>query len=281
MTDKKRTEVDWQDVRVFLALGRHGSLSAAARALSVNHATIGRRIQSLEDALGYKLVERRPEGYVLTDSGTRALAAAGDMETAVHTLSRGGSDGTPKGLVRVNGSPALMHSFLIPRLAEMGALYPGLDIDMSTDLRSVSLERHEADIAVRLGKPGDVDLIAKQAGVMGYGFYGLPAICELAEQGTLPPFVGFDEANADMPDAVWLAQAFPQARVAFRVSDQAGQAAAARAGAGMALLPHYIGRNEPKLRLCRLECTRPPREIRSVVDFILQTFSRERALFQD
>jgi DNA-binding transcriptional LysR family regulator len=166
---------------------------------------------------------------------------------------------------------------------------------MSTDLRSVSLERHEADIAVRLGKPGDVDLIAKQAGVMGYGFYGLPAICELAEQGTLPPFVGFDEANADMPDAVWLAQAFPQARVAFRVSDQAGQAAAARAGAGMALLPHYIGRNEPKLRLCRLECTRPPREIwlltrrhdrnntaiRSVVDFILQTFSRERALFQD
>src|ERR1700744_5003483 len=107
MAEKKRTEPDWQDLRVFLALGRHGSLSAAARTLSVNHATIARRIQSLEATLGEKLVERRPEGYVLTPAGTQALAAASDMETAVQTLGRGGSDGSPRGLVRVNAPPAL------------------------------------------------------------------------------------------------------------------------------------------------------------------------------
>ncbi|KAG1436850.1 hypothetical protein G6F57_020492 [Rhizopus arrhizus] len=100
MADKKRTEPDWQDIRVFLALGRYGSLSAAARALSTNHSTISRRLQSLEATLGEKLVERRPEGYVLTPAGTHARAAASDMEAAVHTLGRGSADGTPRGLVR-------------------------------------------------------------------------------------------------------------------------------------------------------------------------------------
>ena len=93
MAEKKRTEPDWQDIRVFLALGRHRSLSAAARTLSVNHATIARRIRSLEATLGEKLVERRPDGYVLTAAGTQALAVASDMETAVQTLVRGGTDG--------------------------------------------------------------------------------------------------------------------------------------------------------------------------------------------
>jgi molybdate transport repressor ModE-like protein len=80
VNDEKRTEVDWQDLRIFLALGRHGSLSAAARALGVNHATIARRLHSLEDSLGEKLVESRPEGFALTLAGTHALAVAGDMD---------------------------------------------------------------------------------------------------------------------------------------------------------------------------------------------------------
>lgn len=69
MIDKKRKELDWQDMRMFLALGRYRSLSSAARALRVNHATVARRIQALEDSLGESLVERRPDGYVLTPAG--------------------------------------------------------------------------------------------------------------------------------------------------------------------------------------------------------------------
>src|SRR3712207_2969806 len=105
MADKKRTDIDWQDVRIFVALARHGSLSAAARMLSVNHATIARRLHSLEQSLGEKLVERRPEGYVLTPAGTHALEAASDMEQAAQILGRGMTDGTPSGLVRINSSP--------------------------------------------------------------------------------------------------------------------------------------------------------------------------------
>jgi len=294
MAEKKRTEPDWQDIRIFLALGRHGSLSAAARTLSVNHATIARRIRSLESTLGEKLVERRPEGYVLTPAGTQALAAASDMETAVQTLGRGSSDGSPKGLVRINAPPALAQGFLIGRLAEIPLQYPGLDIDLATDLRSVSLERHETDIAIRLGRPQDGDLLAKLLLSMAFGFYGTPEICQHIEGGGAPHFIGFNETSSYVPEAAWLAREFPHERLVFRANNQVAQATAARSGVGLALLPHYIGRVEPGLRSCRLDPVPPPREvwlltrrqdrkdmaIRAVTDYIARKFADERPLFE-
>ncbi|WP_431265020.1 LysR family transcriptional regulator [Roseateles chitinivorans] len=301
MADQKRTGfrggVDWEDLRVFLALGRHGSLSAAARALTVNHATISRRIQALEDSLGEKLVDRRPDGYALTAAGRRALVAAREMESAAQSLARdsgdGGGDDAVRGLVRVNAPPALSQGFLIDRLAPLAVLDPGLDVDLATDLRAVSLDRHKADIAVRLTRPRDGDFIAKPLGTMGFGFYGTAAICEAVERGAAPVFVGFDEENADMPDASWLAQHFPRARVAFRANNHMSQAIAARTGAGLAVLPHYIGRQVPGLRACALAPVRDPREmwllirgqdrkdraIRAVADHLQRVFEEERALF--
>lgn len=294
MAEKKRTEVDWQDVRVFLALGRHGSLSAAARALGVNHATISRRIQSLEATLGEKLAERRPEGYVLTPAGARALAVAGDMEASVETLGRGGADNAPKGVVRVNAPPALSQAFLIRALAELPIQHEGLDIDLATDLRSISLERHEADIAVRVDRPEDGDFIARRVGSMAYGLYGTPAVCECVEAGATPALIGFDEAGAYLPDAGWLAQQYPHARVAFRAGNHVAQAAAACSGVGLALLPHYVGRQERELRVCRSGPEKPPREIwllirrqdrknltvRAVVEHLTEAFDQARALFE-
>jgi DNA-binding transcriptional LysR family regulator len=139
MADQKRTDLDWQDVRNFVALARHGSLSAATRMLSVNHATIARRLHSLEESLGKKLVERRPEGYVLTPAGAHALEAATDMEHAAQILSRGMTDGAPSGLIRINSSPGLSAGFLVSRLPTLTVRYPRL-IDLAPALRSISLE---------------------------------------------------------------------------------------------------------------------------------------------
>ncbi len=285
--------MDWQDLRIFLALGRHGSLSAAARTLSVNHATIARRLRSLEASLGEKLVERRPEGYTLTAAGTHALAAASDMEAAAQTLGRGDADGSPKGLVRINAPPGLAQGFLVARLAELTVRHPGLDIDLATDLRAVSLERHEADIAIRVSRPEDGDVIARPLVAIGYAFYGTPEACRRVEEGADPVFIGFDEADAYIPEAIWLARQFPRARLAFRANNQFAQAIAARSGAGIALLPHYIGRSTDGLRLCRLEPVPPPRDVylltrrrnrkdlpvRIAVEHIVGLFRDERALF--
>lgn len=294
MAVKKRTEPDWQDLRVFLALGRHGSLSGAARALGVNHATIARRIQSLEASIGERLVDRRPEGYVLTSAGTDTLAAASDMEAAAQTLGRLGSDGTPRGLVRISAPPALAHGFLIARVAALTTLYPGLDIELATDIRAVSLERHQADIAIRLSRPDDGDVIARPLLTIGYGFYATAETCRSIAGGGEPIFVGFDEADVQLPEAAWLTRHFPRARIAFRAGNQFGQAIAAGAGAGIALLPHYIGRTGHGLMPCPLEFSPPSRDtflltrrrdrrdraVATVVERIQQMFAEAHALFE-
>jgi molybdate transport repressor ModE-like protein len=293
MAEKKRTEVDWQDVRIFLALVRHGSLSAAARTLSLTHATISRRLQSLEESLGDKLVERRPGGYVLTLAGTNALKAASVMEQAAQTLSRGLMDEAPSGLVRINAPPALSNGFLTARLARLASRYPRLDIDLASNHRVISLDRHEADIAVRFGRPEDGDVVARPLVTVGYGFYGTDAACRTAEAGTEPVLIGFNEANAYLPPPTWMARRFSRVRVAFRANDQFAQSIAARSGAGLALLPHYIGRSDPHLRMCNLGSAPPSKDvflltrsrdrddpaIRVVADEVVEMFDQARELF--
>src|ERR1700754_4095268 len=150
MTEQKRKGLDWEDVRVLIALARHGSMSAAARELGIIHVVVSRRIAALEEVLGERLVERRPDGYVLTPAGTRALGPANGMESSAAILSRGGGEGGPGGLVRINAPPTLSQAFLVERLAALVVDLPALDIDVATDFRSVSLERRETDIAIRL-----------------------------------------------------------------------------------------------------------------------------------
>ncbi|WP_414440332.1 LysR family transcriptional regulator [Burkholderia sp. 22PA0106] len=293
MTDQKRTDIDWQDVRIFVALVRQGSLSAAARMLSVSHATIARRLHSLEQTLGEKLVERRPTGYVLTPAGTLALKAANDMEQAANVLKRGMADGTPTGLVRISSSPGLTGGFLTSRLVYLAIRYPYLDIDLAPALRSVSLDRHEADIAIRFDKPKDGDLIARPLATVGFGFYGTEEACRSVEAGGDPIFIGFNEADSYLTAVTWMSEHFPLARVAFRVKDQFLQSIAARSGAGLALIPHYIGRADPALRICDLGVTPPTRDvyyvirsrdrqdaaIRLVAEELVEMFAQARDLF--
>ncbi|KQR77144.1 LysR family transcriptional regulator [Burkholderia sp. Leaf177] len=298
MTDKKRTEIDWQDMRIFLALGRYGSLSATARALRVNHATVARRVQSLEESVGKKLVERRPEGYVLTPAGHDALKVAAEMEVAAQTMKHAGTsdgDGSLRGLVRINAPPALAQGFILSRLTQLAESYPGIDIDLATNLRSVSLDRHKADIAVRVGRLVDADLIAKSLGGMAFGFYGAQAQCERIERGEPPVFVNFNEESADMPGTSWLTQHFPRARISLRAENHILQAIAARDGAGLALLPHYLGRALSGLSLCALGPVPPSRDmwllirrqdrnvptLRVVMQHLIDSFKENEALFGD
>jgi DNA-binding transcriptional LysR family regulator len=222
---------------------------------------VSRRVQSLEASLGDKLVERRPDDYVLTPAGTRAIGPASDMEAAAAILSRGGEDDRPKGLVRANAPPSLAQAFLVRRLAHLAMEHPDLDIDVATDLRPASLERRETDIALRLARPDDGDVIAKPLMELGFGFYGTEECCRRSAEGNDPVFVGFDEANAHLPEATWLAGHFPNARMSFRSNSQMTQAVAAREGAGLAPLPYFVGKADPALKLCTLEHNPPPRDL--------------------
>lgn len=282
-------------MRTFLALGRYRSLSAASRALQVTHATVARRIQTLQDRVGEILFERRPDGYVLTAAGERVLEAAARMEASAQTLTRptGSDDDDLRGLVRINAPPALAQAFLLAHLAELSHSHPALDIDLASDIRSISLIRHEADIAVRVGTPVDVDLIAKPVGSIAFGFYGTPARCLHVESGGLPTFISFNDESSNERGPEWLMQRFPRSRVALRAENHVLQAMAARSGIGLALLPHYLGRTDPELRLCAIGPLPAPREIwllirkqdrnvapvRAVMQRLVEVFEQSKPLF--
>lgn len=296
MADRFRTgSIDWEDVRFFAALARHGSLSAAARALRVNHATVARRIAGLETALRVKLFERRPTGYRLTTAGSEALAATEAMESAAGALTRLKPGRELSGLVRITATPSFAEMFLIPRLVPLHERHPLLDLEITSERGLVSLNRHQSDIAFRLGRPEQLEVVARRLTGLTYHFYAIPAWRERIETGLPPRFIGFDEAGAEFPEALWLAKAFDGAPPVLRCNNQTGQLAAARAGFGIALLPRFLAANDPALVEVQLPEAPPKRElwlltrrdvqttprIRAVVDFLLDIIRSERSLFEE
>jgi DNA-binding transcriptional LysR family regulator len=295
MPDRFRTaRIDWEDVRFFVMLARHGSLSATARALGVNHATVARRIAALERTLATRLFKRRPTGYELTSAGQSALEAADGMESAAAALSRLEPERTLTGLVRITATPSLAEAFLIPRLAALQQRHPLLDLEITAERRPVSLQRHQSDIALRFGRPERGELLARRVAYLAYRFYATPAWHTRLKEGAAPRFIGFDEAGAQFPEAQWLAQRFSDKGFALRCNNQTGQIAAARTGYGIALLPHFLGAGDPALMEVRLAATPPTRElwlltrrdvqkisrIRVVADFLLDLIRHERSLLE-
>ncbi|CAO3351525.1 LysR family transcriptional regulator [Azospirillum palustre] len=232
--------LDWDDLRVFLELARVGSLSAAARSLRLSHATVGRRLATLEATLGRSLMERRPDGYVLTEDGeaVRALAEAMD-ERAQAIRRREGDAAGLTGTVRLTMTQALADIFLIPRLGPLRAANPALDLEIIVDNRTLSLARREADLAVRLARPQRGDLVGRRLATLGYGLYAAPDAPDT--------LIAYDESMAELPEALWLDRHGGGRRVAFRSNSVQGQLAAAVAGFGTAFLPRMLADGVPGL----------------------------------
>jgi len=295
MAVKKRSSPGWEDVRVFAALARLGSLSAAARVLGVTRATVARRLQSLEEALGARLAERRVDGYHLTDAGKRVLLSATEMESASSRLERAlqADTGSLRGHVRVSAPPSLTHAFFGPVLAAFAQQNPLLDLEVATDFRLVSLERREADLVLRLGRPQAGDLIAQRLGAVRYGFFAASPWAERLAGGQAPSFIGFDEQNAALPEARWLVEQFPEPRFAMRTSNQVLQAQAAALGLGIALLPDVVAAAQSGLLRVPLRPAPPPRDlwvvrhrldrgnpvVKAVWDALARAFTEERSFF--
>lgn len=249
MAERKRTsEVDWEDVRYFGRLADLGSLSATARSFGVNHATVARHVASLEQSLAVALFDRRSDGYHLTAEGRELLDEARAMATAADAIvDRIGGGSRTAGPVRITATE-LIAAHLVPSLAGLASTHPGIDLEIIVDSRLLSLARREADIAVRIGHPKDSDLLCRRLGDLKFGFFANADWAERVRSGSAPEFVGFDTDTATrVAEAQWLAERFPSARVPFRISGHLAQAAAARAGFGIALLPCFLADKNPDL----------------------------------
>ncbi len=206
----------WDDLQYLLEAVRHGGLSAGARALGVDHATIGRRIRRLEKTLGRAVIDRQRPGLVLTAFGEAALVEAERMRDAATTIARLAA-ARPKlaGPVRITTTGMFATTYLTPILAAFRKQQPLIEIELIVDERSLSLARREADIALRLARPKDSSLVTRRVATMGYDFYATPTYLKRAKKHDFD-FVGFEENPPDIPEVAWLRQVAGDRPIVFR-----------------------------------------------------------------
>jgi DNA-binding transcriptional LysR family regulator len=242
--------LDWDDLRHFLRAAQAGTLAGAARALGVEHSTVGRRLAALERALGAPLVLRAPDGLHLTPLGTRLLPLVEQMEQAalaVHGLVHD----TPA-RVRL-AMPTGFTKLFTRELERLHAAHPQLTLELLTGARPVDLQRGEAELAIRSGPVAELDLIVRPLGTSGWSLYAAPAYLERhgrpADLDDLRghALIGYDSTLAAVPAAAWIEQRLPGAVLALRSREMTDMLAAAVGGAGLAVLPCLIADEEDGL----------------------------------
>jgi DNA-binding transcriptional LysR family regulator len=276
--------LEWGHLRFFLELSRTGSLSAAARRLSVDRNTVARRVAALEEELGLPLFERGPQGWTRTPAGDELAALASRVEEDVLALARhaDAADRAVAGTVRLTTANHLAAHLLAPGLPRLRERHPGLLLEVAADQRTFDLTRREADLALRMGRPRDAGLVTRKLSDVAYRLYASPAYAR-GRQGPVDfdrdRFVRLDESLASAPQERWLDRVGPSCPVAFRCNSTAALQAAARHGVGVAVLPCFVAERDPGL--VRLEGPEPPpHELWLLVHGELRQAARVRAVIE-
>lgn len=247
---------DWDDLKPFLAVARHGSTMAAARALQVDQSTVQRRIAELERRVGQPLVERRTSGYRLTAYGEelRPLAEAVEQQVAVLEHRIRATARELNGVVRLTCPEPLVRRIVeSPLLDHLYAAHPRLRIEFVTSDRYLDLLKGEADVALRSGDTVDGSLVGRKVADSLWAVYasrsytaraGVPS--GLAETAA-HPWITLDASMAGHRSRTWLRDALPSAQVAATSTSVLGLVHSAKAGVGIAALPTALGDAEPDL----------------------------------
>ena len=239
--------LDWDDLRYFLAVERHGNLSAAGRELGVAQSTVGRRLATLETSLGVRLLDRTPDGYVLTIAGHDVRERAQRFEREAQTLERtvGGQDKRDVGLVRITCAEAIAGHILAPSLAVLHREHPDILVELLPHPRDVSLSMREAELSVRICQPAQHDLVIRRIGNIAFGLYASPGY--MSKHGDLDAKNGCSNHHMirqlnDVeigPQFGWLADLTSRAKVVFQTSSHEAAVFAATQGSGLACLARF------------------------------------------
>lgn len=292
--------MNWDDVRIFLAVARSGQILGAAKRLGINHTTVARRLTALETALSTTLLIRRTNGSTLTQAGEEFLNAAERMEAEMLAARSqiGNADIAVSGTVRIGAPDGFGVNFLAPRLAKLTREYPDLTIQLVPVPRSFSLSRREADIAITVERPEQGRLIARRLvdytlGLFGHRSYleeyGMP---ETVEQLSKHRLIGYVEDLVINSSLAYASEISREWKPDFEVSSALGQVEAVRAGAGIGILHSFIARADPDLiavipdRVIRRaywlsyhESARTLRRVTAVSSMISNLVENEKTLF--
>jgi DNA-binding transcriptional LysR family regulator len=244
---------DWNDLKYFLAVARHGSTIAAGKALRLNQSTVQRRIVDLEKRLGRKLMTRTASGYRLTDFGKelqpyaeRIEAMAVDFERHVADTGRDRS-----GVIRVT-CPEPIVQRMTSLVERFHARYPKLRVEFVMSDRYLDLSKGEADVAFRSGDTDD-ELVGRKIADSVWAVYASRSYIERhgkperVENLSQHPLVSFDESMSKHRVAKWLTDVAPDAKIVARNNSVLGLMYAVKSGVGVGALPTAIADTEPDL----------------------------------
>ena len=292
--------MDWDNVRVFLAVARGGQFVAAAKRLRLDHATVSRRIAALEAALGAKLFDRRTTGAKLTGAGERFIGAAEQMESAfLHAQGEiSGVDLELTGDVRIGAPDGFSTYYLTSALRDFAGRHPGVRLQLMPLPQLTPLARREVDIVVGLDKPEAGRFVARKLTDYTLGIYanagylkrnGGPSDVEALKSHSL---IGYVEEHAFSTALSYVRELFDGAPTSFESASAVTQLEAMRAGVGIGVVHDFIARRFkdlirvlPERRATRAywlvthEDTRGLGRIRAVADHLTKAVTRDRLTF--
>lgn len=289
---------DWDNLRVFLALAEEGSLTAAAKRLRVSHPTVARRIRALETELGTRLFDRLPDRFQPTEPALELLHDVKQMEHASQAIDRrsAGLSGEHLGTVRISVDETAA-DFLARHLADMRQNHQCIEFELAFAHTTANLSKREADLMIRPESrvPDLASLIRRKIGSFAHAVYGTEALAARAGAGEGGlrelPWAGFDDEHLYMPGQDWQLRYLGNRRPEVRTNNGAVLANAVRCGAGVGVLPCFLGDADPalvrltgileeawsdQLLLVHADLRNVPR-VRIVMDILTELFRRHRA----
>lgn len=243
--------MNWESLKYLLALHRTGSLSGAAKKLSVDATTVSRRLSALQGEVGVCLLEKTADGSVeLTSAGVKAAEHAERAEASISDLAEelNGSRQSEEGTVRISSVPFVINRILIPRLKQFTELHPGIELHLESEVRNVSLTKRETDMAIRLGRPreGGHNVKAKRIAVLNHAVYS-----SAHNPAHHLPWIRYHESTEFLPQARWMADNVltgGQIVSNIRPNDLEGTTEAVAAGLGQSVLPTMLAERDNRLR---------------------------------
>ncbi len=271
--------LNWENLRHFAALASAGSLSGAARLIGVEHATVARRVARLEMETGLKLVDRRGRRFLLTVDGEKIAEIARSMEERASAVERAKAGRQPMlvGEVTISAPPAYAMARLASPLASLRKRHPGIRVRVIGEKRQASLDRREADIAIRLSRPTVGDLTAFKIDESQFRLYGSPSYLAATPPDTWE-FVAYDETMDAAPQQARLLALLNGRAISLRASTLEMQMAFILAGGGVGMLPDFSANGQNGL--AEANAAEPPltREIWLIVHTDMKDVPAIRAI---
>jgi DNA-binding transcriptional LysR family regulator len=292
--------INWNDMRFFLALCRTQSFVAAGSDLKVTHSTVSRRLTALEESLATQLFTRTEKGCRLTPAGEKLLPYAEQLETTILEIEEeiSGRNTQLAGSIRIGAPDGFGNCFLAPRLGGFQRLHPALEIELIAVPMYYSLAKREIDISITVRKPTTGNIIVRKLANYRFGLFATqhylrknPPI-KNREDICNHPTIGYIEDLLYDDELDYSGEFYPGVRNHFRSSTLIGQTHAILGDNGIGIIPYFMAHSEPTLELVLPELfvertfwiqynpdAKQIARVRATIDFIVQEMNVNASLF--